>query len=377
LLFSLLVFVIAIATAYLLKPANLPITKYESIDGLRGFLALGVFIHHVAVWQQFLQTGLWQNPPTNLFVQLGETSVSLFFMITSFLFVSKLLNQPEAINFDWNKFIIGRIFRVAPLYYFILFVLIIIVFYQSNWKIKTDLQDLTKSIGNWAFFTINAIPSINKFKDTSIIMARVVWSLPYEWLFYFCLPLIGIFLLKKKPSWYILLISAGAIIIFHLLHGISIKHIVSFVGGAIAPILFDKSFIKSNINNWVVSLSVILCLASLVLFKSAHHFLCKAIITFLFTCIACGNTIFGLLRNKAIKLLGLISYSTYLWHGVLLYVTFKIILKDIDFTNLTLPFYSLILFILTPTLVIISCLSYQLIEKPFMVLGKRLSNKGN
>ncbi len=371
----LLIYAVAFATAYLLKPksnVHFITNNYETIDGLRGFLALGVFIHHAAVWEQYLQTGEWKTPPTNLYAQLGETNVSLFFMITSFLFISKLIHQKVNLPFSWKQFFIGRIFRLVPIYYFTLLLLIIVVFYLSNWNLYTNWVDLIKSVANWALFTINAIPGVNKYPDTSIIIARVVWSLPYEWFFYICLPLIGFVLLKNKPHWLTITISLIVAVGFYTVHGISIKHVLSFSGGAIAPFLLKYQVVKFNIKHWLVSAVVVLSVFSIGLFNSAHQLACKVIIALIFTLIACGNDVFGLLKNQSLKLLGNISYSTYLLHGIVLFITFKTILVGNEFQNLSSNTFALVIVILTPIIVVISYLTYIFIEKPFINLGKKM-----
>ena len=68
--------------------------RFNSIDGLRGYLAFSVYLHHSIVWYFYLQDEIWQAPPTRLFRHLGEASVAVFFMITSFLFLTKL-DQPQ------------------------------------------------------------------------------------------------------------------------------------------------------------------------------------------------------------------------------------------------------------------------------------------
>src|SRR5579872_6442540 len=65
--------------------------RYSSIDGLRGFLALFVFIHHASIWYFLPHIHRWGYTPYDLFNQFGSTSVAFFFMITAFLFFSKLI----------------------------------------------------------------------------------------------------------------------------------------------------------------------------------------------------------------------------------------------------------------------------------------------
>src|SRR5579862_6911783 len=89
--------------AFLVSGRSPPVAgadRFLAIDGLRGYLALSVFLHHSCVWYFYLRTGKWELPPSRLYVQLGQSSVALFFMITGFLFYSKLL-QARNREFDW------------------------------------------------------------------------------------------------------------------------------------------------------------------------------------------------------------------------------------------------------------------------------------
>ena len=67
-------------------------SRNASIDGMRGLLALFVFLHHACIWYFSLSTGQWKIPPSYFYTHLGQSSVALFFMITAFLFSNKLLD---------------------------------------------------------------------------------------------------------------------------------------------------------------------------------------------------------------------------------------------------------------------------------------------
>ena len=111
---------VAMATAYLLgKKFGVPssLGRFNSIDGLRGYLAFFVFLHHASIWYFYLQTGKWALPPSNLYTQFGHSSVFLFFMITGFLFFSKLIDGRTQ-TIDWGKLFVSRLLRLAPLYLF-------------------------------------------------------------------------------------------------------------------------------------------------------------------------------------------------------------------------------------------------------------------
>ncbi|QYS89434.1 acyltransferase family protein [Flavobacterium davisii] len=208
--FAIIIFLIAFATAYLIN-LNYKITndntRYETIDGIRGFLAIGVFIHHSSIWFQYLQIKSWEAPKSNLYNQLGQTSVSLFFMITSFLFVTKLLNSKNQ-KINWNIIFISRFFRLVPMYLVSIFPLVLIIFIISNWQLNVSPFHLIRELLEWITFTILESPIINNLSYTHIINAGVVWSLPYEWLFYFSLPLISILIFKKELLFFILQLAS-------------------------------------------------------------------------------------------------------------------------------------------------------------------------
>ena len=133
-IFAIIIYLIAILTAKLihkLKKESNNENRFKNIDGLRGFLALGVFIHHASIWQQFIHTQKWEAPKSNLYIQFGNTGVALFFMITGFLFVTKLLNYKKDI-FNWKSFFIQRFFRLFPMYIFSVLMMFIITFTMSN-----------------------------------------------------------------------------------------------------------------------------------------------------------------------------------------------------------------------------------------------------
>jgi peptidoglycan/LPS O-acetylase OafA/YrhL len=370
------VYVIAFATAYIINIKYKFVgvsARYESIDGLRGFLALGVFIHHTGIWYQYLHTGSWSAPKSNLYNQLGLTSVSFFFMITGFLFMQKLVHTKEA--FNWKAFFISRFFRLVPMYVTHVVLLTSIAFIITGWKLQVSIFKLIVSIGHWLAFTIINTPKINGVPFTSWINAGVVWSLPYEWLFYFSLPLISLFILKKKPSVFYLLISAFFIIGFSYFHGMAIQYILSFVAGGITPVLVKYNTKKFKGQALLSGLLVFACFYGMLKFRTPETPICKLLATIVFISIGMGNNLFGLLKNTTLKFLGEMCYSTYLLHGIILFsvIYFGVGMERVrHFTEWQ---YCLLMFLITPLVVLFSFVGYTLIEKPFMDVSKSIRAK--
>ena len=88
------------------------------LDGLRGVLATFVFAHHFYLMHRWSLQGEWAVADNfglhwMYFAQnLGAIPVSLFFMITGFLFLNKLKQK----EINWKNLYIARIRRIMPLY---------------------------------------------------------------------------------------------------------------------------------------------------------------------------------------------------------------------------------------------------------------------
>lgn len=376
-LFAVIVMTIACITGYLInlkaktKKSN---ARFETIDGLRGFLALAVFIHHSTIWHQFIHEGTWRLPDSNLYIHFGETSVALFFMITSFLFVTKLINTKEH-DFNWNYFFISRFFRLVPMYFFSLLLIILIVMQMSDWKLQVSILAFFKSIVHWLAFTLNEMPYINNYNFTDKINAGVTWSLWYEWLFYFSLPILSLLISYKKPKLAYVLISIAFIVFFFVNHILQLYQIYAFAGGAIAAYISKFISINTKLKDYSASVVVIICLLLIRQFNTSKNDYCIILTSITFTLIAIGTSVFGILKLSFIKILGDMSYSIYLLHGIVLFGTFHFIFSADNLKLYTPTQFSFMIFAVTPFIIITSYLGYRFIEKPSMDKSKKIIQK--
>ena len=374
-LFAIVIFAIAFLSGYLIHlvfPSKSEAGRYETIDGLRGFLALGVFIHHASIWHQYLKIENWEAPKSNLYNQFGQSSVSLFFMITSFLFVTKLLNTSSNSEFNWRRFFISRWYRLTPMYYISLVFLFILVFAATHWQFQTSFLEFLASLFHWGVFTITTAPKINNTDLTYLVNAGVIWSLPLEWWFYFSLPLLSLLILKVKPSRFYLGLSFVFVTGFCIVHGIKLEHLLSFAGGAIAPLLLKYKSIPEWVKSNSASILIVGCLFLIPQFETSADFVCKILIASIFTFIALGNSLFGLLKNSTLKFLGEMAYSTYLLHGMVLFTVFYFGIGIGKIKNYTAEEFCIVVFSMTPLVVLVSYLGYRFIELPFMIKGRKI-----
>lgn len=338
-------------------------SRFESIDGLRGLLASGVFIHHTVIWYNYLQTNNWVAPRNNLASFLGEGCVALFFMITAFLFANKIINTKNQDNKFWLTTILSRIFRIYPLYIVFLLAIIVVVFIKTDFTLHQTFTRFIVAVGKWLSCTILGNPSING-ADILPISAGVAWSLPYEWFFYLALPLISILLCRKFNFWAILISLIGVIGFLNYFQP-NWFLMLSFIGGII-PALILKINANANLNKWYYSVIVVLSLLTIIIFYSdLNRYVRSILLILVFIIITLKNDMFGILKQRFLAFLGEISYSTYLVHGLILFCTFSLIGLENVKTFSALE-YTGIAIIICPIVVIISALSYYMIEKKSM-----------
>lgn len=334
-------------------------SRFECIDGLRGFLALGVFFTHSVVIYYYYLRGVWIIPPSSFYTILGELSVALFFMITAFLFWSKVLTSETPISAA--SLFVSRNKRLTPMYLFSVSLVLAIVAVKTGFELKVTPRELLFQVVPWfsyGLLGIPRLPDINGLKDTHTIES-VYWTLTFEWEFYLLLPL-----LARLPF------RTASLVSLMILFAILIPDafvILNFAFGAIAAHLFHKYGADKRLKSRICDGVMLLLLALLFMhFDRGHGFFQYLLGFAFFVLILQNNNIFGLLVSRPAKLLGSISYSTYLLHNITLYVIFNILNRYNDISNLSpLAFWCLVgisgLFAIAA-----AALTYRFIEYPFL-----------
>jgi peptidoglycan/LPS O-acetylase OafA/YrhL len=365
---------VAVATSlFLVKRFGAPPSegRYASIDGLRGYLAFFVFLHHSCVWYFYLNTGRWELPPSNLYSHFGQSSVVLFFMITGFLFFSKLVAGKTS-PIDWGKLFVSRFLRLTPLYVFVVLLLFVIVGYLSGGTANESLSKLMVGAVRWLGFTALGGPNLNGVEDTYVIVAGVMWTLPYEWLFYFSLPLLALTVGVRAPFTYLVLscaIVAAAIILFLTVKHPSIALLFAFLGGIAASVLVLFEPFRKYSKGMVPSFAIVGCLSTAVALYSTPYSPGPLFLLFIaFSLIACGNDLFGFLRSPVSRTIGQMAYSIYLLHGITLFAVFSIFIGTAESKGLSPAEFWFIVVGVTPVLLLLSFSTFCCIERPTMHL---------
>ncbi|MBV8252108.1 MAG: acyltransferase [Chitinophaga sp.] len=353
-----------------------PQGRYRTIDGLRGYLAFFVFLHHSVVWYFFLHTGRWSFPPSPLYHHLGPGSVSFFFMITAFLFFSKLMEAQEK-GMDWRKLYVSRFLRILPLYFFLLTMLLLITGVVTGWKLHESPAQLLQHLLGWLLFME---PDLNGV-TLRLVVAGVIWSLAFEWLFYFSLPFWGLLLFRLKPSLNVSLFAGMGLalfawVIYSFYPAMAWERMSAFLGGMLAAYVIKQPGFRETASHWITTIFIIgmLYIGIFVVppFSYPFSLLCFGAC---FLAIAGGNTLFGLLSLKSSRLLGQISYSIYLLHGMLLFITFNFVLTFPVVQQLSPQYYWLMIAGIAVVLIILCCITYRFIEKPCLEAADKATKR--
>ncbi|WP_210531393.1 acyltransferase family protein [Pantoea ananatis] len=345
---------------------------WSRLDHLRFFAAMLVIFKHV--WDM---AGGPQGPHTTKFltaiIQSGHIGVSLFLVLTGFLFVQILDRYKQGIIY--HKFIYNRLLRIFPL--------LTVVFFTFLAVGKEYYTDHPLPILNLLFLQLNFGDELSGFGQ-SVFPVGAWWTVAVEFQFYLVFPLIyGIFM-RKGPGYLIgllatfIMINLGIFLFkgdcYWLMYHSIIGRMSQFLIGMLAAcIALKKTEVVKKYALLLFALSLSLMFSLSYYYQDNEFF--KNILTFPSEAIVFSMMILGYqylnvtlpqIADKLFSRLGEMSFSIYLLHALIL----EILIKNIGFLSITGHFaidviiYSLT--ILLPVVLVVSSMTYSFIEKPFM-----------
>jgi peptidoglycan/LPS O-acetylase OafA/YrhL len=380
LLFPLVIFFTAYFTAHLLTKvlgAPTEMDRQSTLDGLRGILALAVFICHTTAWHHYFNTGSFVPPDIGIFRQFAKSSVYMFFMITGFLFMSKLLNDRDK-DIDWIKLFVSRVLRIAPLYLTVVCIMVFLVLVESNFRIQVTWSELLIDIFRWLTFTVFGEPLLNNYDKTLLITSHVQWTLVYEWLFYLSLPLLAVILKIRVP--FVFIAASITLVLLFIFNMRNLFFPAAFLAGILTAIIFRFGQIKLLLTHPAFSIIAI----ALVLWQGWNYpeisyqqpskvpAFCLSVA---FVIIACGNNLFGILTTRTARYLGEVSFGVYLLHGIVMFTVFNYIFGFEHVSTMSAVHYWLLISFITVLLIVAATLTYRLIEAPAMRRVSKVSLK--
>ncbi|MCO7563577.1 acyltransferase [Pseudomonas sp. S 311-6] len=337
-----------------------PNVKYRpEIDGLRAIAVLSVILFH-AGFSSF--SG-------------GFVGVDIFFVISGFLITTILIGDQEKGGISIKKFYQRRAKRIMPALFVVIFATL-----PAAWLFlpPPELKSYFASIAATATFSSNILFWYESgYWDTATSLKPLIhtWSLAVEEQYYIIFPMLVMAAWRLGRSWFALIVLAISVAsIWFAEHYLKIDQMVSFymlpsrawellAGSLTALYLIRRSApIHSGLANQALSLSGLSMIIYAIFsytektpfpgINAAWPVLGSALLI----ATAGPRTLVGMvLGSRPFVMIGLISYSAYLWHQPIIAM-----MKLRGFGEIT-SMGSAIAISLT---ICLSYLSYRFIEKP-------------
>ncbi len=286
--------------------------RHSPMDGLRGVLAFMVMSHHFFMSFGWYSRGTWRAPPVHLVENFGTVSVSLFFMMTAYLFLAKVQRG----GVDWRRLFVSRVRRIVPLYWCV-FVPIAVITLWYQWG-RVGASQILRWLADWLFlFRGDALGGFR----TQMLIAGVNWTLLYEWAFYLMLPLVAMLWHRRWQGAWVLLALAGGYVL-------TITRLPLYWLFALPlPIVVFRLPLAKAVQRFPRLMHVLMLPLTVAVWgwSSGYSYTQMLLTAVMFAFIAQGYSYGGLLHLRGLKWLGELSYSIYLTHGLVMYTLFALL----------------------------------------------------
>ncbi|WP_081077141.1 acyltransferase family protein [Burkholderia pseudomultivorans] len=347
--------------------------RLNSIDGLRGILASAVFFHHFVMTAYNLKHGTTGLPPSKFYSFIGPGAVSVFFMITGYLFWGKLLDKQGRIK--WIELYSNRVFRIYPLYLFLVLSYFAFVLWHIDFSNAPTFYDVLCQTLQW--LALGAVNQPTPFFNHPQFLGVIgqTWSLHYEWLFYLALPILAV-VAREKSS---IAIIGSALVLISLRSDIVSQpynfFIAHFLIGMLSASVL-RAFPQLKGDGAIRSLAAVAVAAAAIrLSDLPYSNLTTALLGVAFFFVASGASVFGVLTAVGAKRLGNVSYSVYLLHGLIINLLMQFQRYNANLVFTTERFW-IVTFVTYGVVVVVSFATYYAIERAGINLGRRVMQAG-
>jgi peptidoglycan/LPS O-acetylase OafA/YrhL len=361
--------------------------RFEVLDSFRGLAAIFVILYHLLMLNSITALEFFRN--SNLFVEF-------FFVLSGFVLTHGYAFKD---NLGFKNFFIARTFRIFPLHIVMLAVFILLEFgrwYASNHGFSFNTEPFTalnspKEILPNLLLLQAWLPSAK-----TLSWNTASWSISVEYymymIFFLSLLLKGFL---RGALWFLMALAMFIIIYIQQDNPSEVaRGLACFYAGALVYLTYQKTYhkIEKDIRFFTLLEMLISTFMVFILSSNIEH---KLFIASLFFCFQVyifafeAGYISQFLRRKFFLYLGKLSYSIYLTHSVILFITTSFLMiaqkvlrveltKIIDaqrYIDLGNSFYNNLLVAFIIAVVIgISHLTYKYIEIKGQELGKKIQN---
>lgn len=349
--------------------------RVESLDYLRGLMALAVMVYHYTAWTV---GGLESE---SVLGRLGIYAVSVFYILSGLSLA--IVYHGRVTQFgDVRNFMIKRVFRIFPLFWIAVTMGLFLKFAQAyvsgsdfEFPIRTLILSYTLLFG---------------FVDPTAYLTTGAWSIGNEMVFYTILPVV--FLLSVRFAFFLpLAIFASVAVGVYFCFGLFVEgeslteqwptyinpfnQLFLFMGGVAVGVYGKKLVDVFSMNSKALWLVIVLSTLAFVLIpvngdrialvtgwnRLAFSFCCIIFVWALYIL----NPVFHSLPARMLGFFGEGCYSIYLLHPI---VAMPIVFVAAKLGVAKAAAYLLAAFIT----LLVSWLTFKFVEKPMMNVGKKV-----
>lgn len=340
---------------------------FKGFNALRFYAALSVIVQHVSYSPHD-----WYGTPllpvvVERFFLNGTDAVNLFFVLSGFLITYLLLSEHDRTGrVNVRNFYIRRGFRIYPVYF--AFIAVIYLVLRPPYDVGL-LPLLVFFLGNVAFVRFFPFPPMEH-----------LWSISVEEQYYLLAPvlarykqnlariLIGIILVWWTVLLIVSALPASAVGLFVQMS----RYDLIALGALIAYGHYHQWRFWSVLANPLTKLLAGVVIVCAVFFAEPtmnvfYTTLVGLAFAVLIYNVAVSTSLPRILANRQLEFLGNLSYSMYVYHPL-----FVLLFFNIFYARLPLSVYPIVAYIVViGVTILVSLLSYQFLEKPFLRLKDR------
>ena len=342
-------------------------SRFLLLDGIRALAIIAVIWHH--------SSGV--DPFDSEFFQRGYLGVDLFFLLSGFLITHLLIKEKRKTGkISIKKFYMRRTLRIFPLYYTYI-ALFGVLTYVNN---RESFGDYVESLPYYLLYISNWAP------DHIWHFFHRAWSLAVEEQFYLFWPILIGFLGFLIPARAIIILVTLSLIIFTGILGdqlieaarIAVPFRTILIGCLLAIVLNNSKgygFVTPYMNKrwhsalWLTLLVTFIFIQSGPILDYAQLTVHLLMALFLGSCIVQENNVLaGLLKQKILVTIGIVSYGIYILHGQFWGATQSIV-RNLPVDYLAQSKISFFIVFMALSL-IVALFSFHFFESQFLKLKK-------
>lgn len=363
---------------------------FPGLNNLRFIAAMGVLIFHIELKKQLLGFKFYYM---HQLINLGDVSVTLFFVLSGFLITYLLLaERKQTGTVAVKKFYTRRILRIWPLYYLILILGFFVLPNISIFQIPTSgLINTGDTIQLSLFFLLFA--NIGFIIYGNVAYIDQTWSVAVEEQFYLVWPFIIKLFKRILPAliFIILLFGLLRIVFNHLFYKAETYHSFYWffkyaridtmaIGGLFAYSLFNSyEKITTLLYNKYLQLLAIFLLILLLVKGYTLPYVHQQVYAVLFGIViinaAANQKSLLYLKVWGLNYLGKISYGIYMYHNIMVVLALKVCAHYFSTSSALFLVTSYLVAILLT--LFISHLSYWYFERLFLSLKNKFAVVGS